>query len=61
VSAKVDGVVGYTRNTPTANWQGELEHFQASQRWTFSTWDQLLALLQQTTEEADPSMQVPSQ
>ena len=40
------------RRTPPGGWQGELEHIQTSRRWTFSTWDQLLTLLQQVGEEA---------
>ena len=40
------------RGTPPAGWQGEVEHIQTSRRWTFSTWDQLLGLLQQVGEEA---------
>ena len=49
------------RGTPPAGWQGEVEHIQTSRRWTFSTWDQLLGLLRQATEEADAQGRVASQ
>lgn len=38
---------------PTEVWQGEVEHIQTSQRWTFNTLDELLALLHRRLEEAD--------
>jgi hypothetical protein len=38
---------------PTEVWQGEVEHIQTSQRWTFDTLDELLALLHRRLEEAD--------
>lgn len=28
-----------------ANWQGEVEHIQSGERWTFATMDALLAFL----------------
>ena len=38
---------------PTEVWQGEVEHIQTSQRSTFDTLDELLALLHRRLEEAD--------
>jgi hypothetical protein len=32
-------------------WQGELQHIQSGQRWTFVTLDELLAFLRRHTEE----------
>jgi hypothetical protein len=39
------------RGTPATDWQGEVEHIQTSQRWTFSTLDDLLDILRQSAEE----------
>jgi len=36
-----------------AHWQGEAEHIQTSQRWTFSTLDELLGLLRQSAEKPE--------
>jgi hypothetical protein len=39
----------------TADWQGELQHIQSDQRWSFSTVDELLGLLRQQVEDPDGS------
>jgi hypothetical protein len=38
---------------PTEVWQGEVEHIQTSQRWTFQALEELVRLLRQQVEEAD--------
>ena len=37
----------------TADWQGEVKHIQTSQRWMFSTLDELLGFLRRSAEEAE--------
>jgi len=32
-------------------WQGEVEHIQSGQRWTFSTLDELLGFLRRQAED----------
>jgi hypothetical protein len=39
---------------PSTNWQGEAEHIQTRQRWTFDTLEDLLSLLRDQLEEAAP-------
>jgi hypothetical protein len=41
------------RGTPAAGWQGEVQHIQTSQRWTFSTLDELLSFLRRQAEDLD--------
>jgi predicted AlkP superfamily pyrophosphatase or phosphodiesterase len=41
-----------------ADWQGEVEHIQTSQRHALSTLDELLGLLRQVTDEADATGRV---
>ena len=36
-----------------ADWQGEVQHIQTSQRRDFGTLDELLGILRQAAEEAD--------
>jgi hypothetical protein len=36
-----------------ADWQGEVEHIQSGQRWTFSTLDELLGFLRRQAEDPD--------
>lgn len=43
------------RGRPAADWQGEVQHIQTSQRRAFSTWNELLGLLRQVMEDADAS------
>ena len=41
-----------------ADWQGEVQHIQTSQRQDFGTLDELLSLLRQVTDEADATGRV---
>ena len=41
------------REAPTADWQGEVEHIQSSQRWTFNTLDELLGFLRRQAEDPE--------
>jgi len=41
-----------------ADWQGEVEHIQTSQRHALSTLDELLGLLRQSADEADATGRV---
>ena len=36
-----------------ADWQGEAEHIQTHQRWTFRTFEELLSFLRQSAEERE--------
>jgi hypothetical protein len=40
-------------SAPTAGWQGEIEHIQSGQRWTFNTLDELLDFLHRQAEEPE--------
>jgi len=42
-----------SRGTPTACWQGEVQHIQTSQCGTFSTMDELLSFLRRQAEDLD--------
>ena len=35
----------------TTDWQGEVQHIQSGQRWSFSTLDELLGLLRRQVED----------
>lgn len=35
-----------------SDWQGEVEHIQTGERWTFSTLDELLGFLRRQVKEA---------
>jgi hypothetical protein len=35
------------------DWQGESQHIQSGQRWSFSTLDELLGLLRRQVEDLD--------
>jgi hypothetical protein len=41
------------REAPTSDWQGEVEHIQTSQRWTFNTLDELLGFLRRQAENPE--------
>jgi len=41
------------RREMAADWQGEVQHIQTSQRWTFSTFDELLGLLRRQVKHPD--------
>jgi hypothetical protein len=36
-----------------ADWQGDIEHIQTGQRWTFGTLDELLSFLRRQVEDAE--------
>jgi hypothetical protein len=42
---------------PAPGWQGEAEHIQTRQRWTFDTMEDLLRLLQDQLEDVRPEQQ----
>lgn len=42
---------------PALDWQGEAEHLQSRQRWTFDTLDELLHLLRDHLQELEPDQQ----
>lgn len=42
---------------PAAGWQGEAEHIQTRQRWSFDTLDELLRLLCDQLEEVGTGKQ----
>jgi hypothetical protein len=39
---------------PAPGWQGEAEHIQARQRWTFDTLEELLRWLQDQLDDVPP-------
>jgi hypothetical protein len=36
---------------PVAGWQGEIEHIQSGQRWTFNSLDEMLMFLRRQMED----------
>ena len=42
------------RGTLAAGWQGEVQHIQTGQWWTFTTLEELFGFLHQVTEEGEP-------